>query len=64
MTQQSTGWNDVYEKIKKTVVVIQVVETIFIPKQKGKIVPSKHVLSQGSGFIYRGKGNTLGIITA
>lgn len=64
MVQEKSGWHAVYEEIKKTVAVVQVMKTVFVPNEKGKIIASEYVISQGSGFVYRGKKGTLGLITA
>lgn len=46
MVQEKTGWHAVYEEIKKTVAVVQVMKTVFVPNEKGKIIASEYVISQ------------------
>lgn len=64
MPDDKREWYTVYKKIKKTVVMIQVVGTIYAPDEKGKLVPGSYIVQQGSGFIYENRNKRLGLITA
>lgn len=57
-------WYTVYKKIKKTVVMIQVIGTVYTPDEKGNLVPQTYIVRQGSGFIYKGSDKRLGLLTA
>lgn len=64
MPEEKKEWYAVYEKIRKSVVMIQVMGTIYTPNKEGKLTPRPYVIGQGSGFLYTGENRKLGLITA
>lgn len=64
MAEIKKEWYTVYEQIKKSVVVIQVIGTVYAPNKEGKLTPHPYVIGQGSDFLYTGKNGRLGLITA
>lgn len=61
---QKKEWYTVYEQIKKSVVMIQVMGTYYAPNKEGIPIPQQYPVQQGSGFLYTAKDKTLGLITA
>ena len=64
MSEEKKEWYTVYDQIRKTVVLIHRLGTFYGPGQKGGIITQTYPVWQGSGFIYQGKDEKLGLITA